>query len=219
MELKTKAQKQIPDLGLEFEFFNSGIQFVGGIDEVGRGSLAGPVAVGVVVISKDVGPVPEKLTDSKLISKSLRETLVPQIEKWALDYEIGYSTSSEIDEIGIVGALRLAASRAICELRIKPDQIILDGKHNWLVDKSASTATDFQVVTKIKADQSCATVAAASVLAKVARDNLMAQADLIYPDYGFAKNVGYGSAAHMAAIQKHGPSQFHRRSWNLPKAN
>lgn len=208
----------MPDLAVEFEFLEAGFQYVGGIDEVGRGALAGPVTVGVVVISKDVGPIPENLTDSKLISKPIRESLIPVLENWAHDFAIGYASPSEIDDIGIVGALRLAANRAISQLRTKPHQVILDGKHNWLQTNSDESLTKFQVTTKVKADQSCATVAAASVLAKVARDNLMLQADQTYPEYGFAKNVGYGSASHMAAIQKFGPSQFHRRSWNLPKS-
>lgn len=212
-------QRNAPTLDLEFLHFADGCQHVAGLDEVGRGALAGPVAVGIAVVSKQVSAIPEKLTDSKLISKNVREDLIPQISNWVQDHSVGYASASEIDEIGIIGALRLAAKRAINQLTVLPDLIILDGKHNWLHSQPDPDLIKFPVVTKVKADQSCASVAAASVLAKVQRDNLMIQLDRDYPQYGFAKNVGYGSANHMVAIQKHGPSDIHRRSWNLPTPN
>lgn len=183
---------------------------------MGRGALAGPVTVGVVVLSKNVGQIPHKLSDSKLISKSVRETLVPQLIEWVDQYSVGFASPTEIDEVGIIGALRVAAGRALNKLTIKPDQLILDGKHNWLTNLADPDLSEFNVITKIKADQSCASVSAASVLAKVERDRLMVSADEDYPGFGFAKNVGYGSAQHLAAIRKLGPTEFHRRSWNLP---
>lgn len=210
------TQVTVPNLDLEFEFFNSGCRYVAGIDEVGRGALAGPVTVGVAVLGKNVGQMPDKLSDSKLISKSVREALVPQLIEWVEQYSIGFASPSEIDDVGIINALRLAAKRALADLTVTPDQLILDGKHNWLVHSEYKELAELNVVTKIKADQTCASVSAASVLAKVERDRLMVSAADDYPEFGFAKNVGYGSAQHLAAIRKFGPTEFHRRSWNLP---
>lgn len=217
MESKINSTRlKVPNLDLEFEFFNSGCSYVAGIDEVGRGALAGPVAVGIAVLSKSVGQIPLKLTDSKLISKPIRESLVPQLRDWVENYAIGFASPAEIDEVGIIGALQLAAARALQDLTVTPDQIILDGKHNWLAKSQDQKLAQLKVITKIKADQSCASVSAASVLAKVQRDQLMVTADSDFPEFGFAKNVGYGSAQHLNAIRKFGPTEFHRQSWNLP---
>jgi len=211
-----------PTLELESSLIKTGAKFVAGVDEVGRGALAGPVSVGVAVLDATVSNVPDKLRDSKLISKSIRENLVPELKNWVSDFAIGHASPAEIDEFGIIAALRLAWIRAFENLTHKPNAVILDGKHNWLVGKSnlfSETEIDLPVSMKIKADQYCASVAAASVLAKVERDQLMHQADSDFPQYGFAGNVGYGSAKHMKAIQEHGASVFHRRSWNLPIRN
>lgn len=211
MELKTSP---VPTLELEKQLLNSGAKIIAGVDEVGRGALAGPVTVGIALLDGTNLEVPRKLKDSKLISKATRESLIPELKTWIKNYSIGHASALEIDEIGIVGALKLAFSRAYKSLLVKPNHVILDGKHNWL-----SEFNEFEVTTKIKADQHCAIVSAASVLAKVERDQLMAKADLEYPGYGLAKNVGYGSASHMDAIGKLGATQFHRRSWNLPTGN
>lgn len=219
MALKTNPA---PTLELEQQLFNSGFNYIAGVDEVGRGALAGPVSVGVAVVSQTINTVPEKLRDSKLISKSVRENLVPVLQNWVTDYAIGHASPQEIDDVGIIGALRLAWQRAYAQLELKPDHIILDGKHNWLIapdDLLSSTEIDVPVTVKIKADQHCAAVAAASVLAKVTRDLLMVEADRKYPEYGFAGNVGYGSSAHLAAIRDLGATDFHRRSWKLPTKN
>ncbi len=220
MESKISQTKRVsPSLELESEFFAAGKKYVAGIDEVGRGALAGPVAVGIVVIKNDQQQVPANLADSKLISKSVREALIPKLEAWVAAYAIGYASANEIDQVGLVSALRLAANRALTELTIKPEQIILDGKHNWLHTQQDQELNNYSVATKVKADQTCASVAAASVLAKVNRDEFMQMADKDFPGYGFAKNVGYGSAQHMSAIRKFGPSELHRTSWNLPKSD
>lgn len=208
MALKTNSA---PTLALENKLLKAGANFVAGVDEVGRGALAGPVTVGISVVDLSVGKVPAKLRDSKLISKSVRENLVPEIAKWVKEYAIGHASPTEIDRHGIVGALFIAWRRAFENLKTKPEQVILDGKHNWLAAEES-----IKVTMKIKADQSCASVAAASVLAKVERDRLMQAASENYPEYGFAKNVGYGSAAHMSALKTFGATEFHRRSWNLP---
>lgn len=202
-----------PTLELEVELLNTGVKYVAGVDEVGRGALAGPVSVGIAVVDLTVGEVPQKLRDSKLIAKSVRENLIAPINAWAVSSAVGHAQPEEIDEVGIVAALRIAYYRAFEELAVKPDHVILDGKHNWIVSDSVP---QMPVTMKIKADQHCASVAAASVLAKVERDNLMVAAAEQYPEYGFAGNVGYGAAAHMQAIRTHGATNFHRRSWNLP---
>lgn len=133
--------------------------------------------------------------------------------------------ASEIDQIGIVPALRLAWVRAHQQLAIKPDHVILDGKYNWLIEPESNLLTavnppiseiEVPVTMRVKADATCAAVSAASVLAKVARDELMREAALIYPDFGWEGNVGYGSAEHMAAIARLGATDLHRKSWNLP---
>lgn len=203
-----------PTLDLEQQLLKSGSKFVAGVDEVGRGALAGPVSVGIAVVDLSVKAIPEKLRDSKLISKPVRENLIPQLQEWTIDYAIGHASPSEIDKVGIVGALVKAWQRAFDQLSKKPDHLILDGKHNWLAGQA-----NLGITMKIKADQHCASVAAASVLAKVERDSLMQKASVKYPKYGFDGNVGYGSAKHMAAIKEFGATQFHRRSWNLPTAD
>lgn len=208
-----------PTLELESQLLHSGFTAVAGVDEVGRGALAGPVSVGVAVVDLSVITVPQKLRDSKLISKTVRQNLIAELTNWSPDFAVGHASPIEIDQVGIVSALRLAWQRAYAQLNLKPDHIILDGKHNWIADPAnlfSETGLDIPVTMKIKADQHCASVAAASVLAKVQRDQLMSEADSLYPEYGFAGNVGYGSAKHMDAIRQHGATDFHRRSWNLP---
>lgn len=208
-----------PTLELERELFQRGFKFIAGVDEVGRGALAGPVSVGIAVIDESISDIPAKLRDSKLISKTVRENLIPNLITWGIDRAVGHASPAEIDQVGIVGGLRIAWQRAMAQLSVKPDHVILDGKHNWLADPNnlfETSSSDLAVTMKIKADQHCATVAAASVLAKVERDNLMFEADTKYPNYGFAGNVGYGSSQHMEAIREHGATDFHRRSWNLP---
>ncbi len=211
-----------PTLELERELFSSGAKFVAGVDEVGRGALAGPVSVGVAIVCEQTLPVPTGLRDSKQISRVAREKLIAPVAAWVLDYAVGHVAAIEIDEIGIVPALRLAWVRAHQQLTTKPDHVILDGKHNWLLEPENDLFTTpisdivLPVTMKIKADASCASVSAASVLAKVERDNLMREAALIYPDFGWEGNVGYGSAQHMSAIAQLGATDLHRKSWNLP---
>jgi len=210
-----------PTLDVEQSLHSQGVQFVAGVDEVGRGALAGPVSVGVAVVDSRVGPVPNKLRDSKVISRSVREELIGPVSEWLVEYSIGHAEPTEIDEVGIVAALRLAWTRAYERLSIKPDHVILDGKHNWIAvpDSDLFTANvgiDVPVTMKVKADASCASVAAASVLAKVARDDVMRKAAQNFPAYGWEGNVGYGSAGHMQALVEFGATEFHRRSWNLP---
>lgn len=210
-----------PTLELEHELFGAGVRFLAGVDEVGRGALAGPVSVGVAVIDSTVGAVPKGLRDSKQLSKAAREIIIESVRSWVSDYAVGHASAEEIDQLGIMGGLRLAWRRAHEKLTIKPDHIILDGKHNWITEPESdlfthSESIDIPVTMKIKADATCAVVSAGSVLAKVERDLMMVELASTHPDYGWDGNVGYGSAGHMAAIRSHGPTVFHRRSWNLP---
>ena len=182
-----------------------------GIDEVGRGSIAGPVAVGVSVIEpgKLQEPWPAKLRDSKLLSEKVREELFEPTGAWVSRWAVGMASAKEIDDFGIVWALEASAKRAVDQLGIELDgaMAILDGSHNWLA------RAPFHVHVQPKADRDCASVAAASVLAKVTRDRLMIALANELPAYGFDVHKGYASAAHMAAIREFGPSSEHRVTW------
>jgi ribonuclease HII len=216
------STKTYPTLLTESKLFERGNRFVIGIDEVGRGAIAGPVAVGLSLIDK-LNPAlnswPEKLQDSKLMTPKSRYEITEPLETWVDGFAIGYSSNEEIDQSGISEALRSAASRALTELlasgsmrsKLASDGavILLDGSQNWLGKQAAGLEVDLQV----KADTACVSVAAAAVLAKVKRDALMEQHDGAYPEYGFAGHKGYASAAHIQALKTHGPSAIHRLTW------
>jgi ribonuclease HII len=182
---------QLPSLSFESSFFESGIRFVIGIDEVGRGSIAGPVAVGAALLDVQINTSgwPEKLQDSKLVSEKNREAMFTDVSDWVKGWAVGMASSDEIEAHGIVTALSLAGCRALEELLAESSlraeiassgvQIILDGSHNWLGPK----AMGIPVTTKTKADRDCVSVAAASVLAKVTRDRLMIEFEETYPGY------------------------------------
>lgn len=213
-----------PTLELEHELFNSGVRYLAGVDEVGRGALAGPVSVGVAIIDVTKTEVPKGLRDSKQLSKAARERIIESVREWVTDYAVGHATAEEIDELGIMGGLRLAWYRAYAALDIKPDHVLLDGKHNWIAEPESnlfnqSESPDLPVTMKIKADATCAVVSAGSVLAKVERDQMMVELARQHPQFGWEGNVGYGSSGHMDAIRTLGPTQFHRRSWNLPTSD
>lgn len=212
-----------PTLDEEYSLFEQGAKFVAGVDEVGRGALAGPVSVGVAVVDATTQSPPAGLRDSKEMSLSARENIMAAVKQWPIAHAIGSATAQEIDQIGIVNALRLAWTRAFELLAVKPDHVILDGKHNWLSPKENDLfgieipRIEIPVTMKIKADATCASVSAASVLAKVQRDAYMREIAELFPEYGWASNVGYGAAGHMDAIRKLGATQFHRKSWSLPQ--
>lgn len=207
-----------PTLELELGLFAGGARYVGGCDEVGRGALAGPVSVGVVVLEAESGPPPDGLRDSKLLAPAARDELVPRIVAWALEVAVGHATAAEIDRHGLSAALGLAGRRALRQLEHAPDTIVLDGNFDWLARRRAgrrARAGLGEVTCKVKADLECASVAAASVVAKVTRDALMAELALAHPGYGWAANKGYGSAVHRAAIAELGACRQHRRTWQL----
>lgn len=182
------------------------------VDEVGRGALAGPVAVGVVVIDAGAAPVPRGVRDSKVCPSGERERLAPRIRDWAKASAVGMSSPAEIDERGIIGALALAAVRALNGLGARFDIVLLDGSHDWM----GRLIPGARVITRVGADASCAAVAAASILAKVHRDSVMASLAAHHPEYRWESNRGYAAPDHLDALARLGPSPLHRRSWRLP---
>ncbi len=187
---------------------------IAGVDEVGRGAWAGPVVVCAAVTDLSPPPVlPGRgkrtiaLTDSKLLTEAHRESFAAILPGWLSGHAIGASSPEEIDELGMTAALRRAAIRALDALPVRPDVVILDGKHDFL-------SRPWRVRCEVKADQRSVTVAAASVLAKVHRDRLMAELDGEFPGYGFADSAGYPSPVHQEALEEHGPTPHHRLSWS-----
>jgi len=223
-----KAKKNKTNLDLEKNLFSKGANLVAGMDEVGRGCLAGPVYVGITVLNKELALdelLPEGLTDSKELTKDQRETLLPQVKSWVLEHSIGQASNSEIDEIGLTRALRRAGRRALNSLKNKPDYLILDGKHNWLMPEKETLdifeevvddgpiSANLKIINLIKADLICSSVAAASIVAKVARDQVMDDLSKEFPDYSWHENKGYAAAEHLLAIKRFGPTKYHRISW------
>jgi len=191
-------------------------------DEVGRGALAGPVAVGAAVV--DAGRsrrrVPEGLRDSKLVPEARRPEVAARAASWVSANAVGWASAAEIDEVGIIRALGLAALRAIGDLRaqgVVPEEaiVILDGNHDYITPAGGA---GLSVTPVIKADRDCASAAAASVIAKVARDGLMTGLHDALPAYHWARNKGYASPDHREAIRRHGMSPHHRASWSIASA-
>lgn len=202
-----------PTLKLERSLHREGHRYVIGCDEVGRGAIAGPVAVGLAVVEVGVRKFPAGLRDSKMLSEKRREELAPLAARWARHAVVGMSEAWEIDELGLSIALGLAGARAIAQLDpsvLDAAVVLLDGSWDWLNPMLESPRT---VRTRIKADRDCASVSAASVVAKVRRDRLMIEADAASPHYCWAANKGYASPAHLAGITEHGPSGLHRHTW------
>lgn len=208
----------------ERRLWDDGATLVAGIDEVGRGALAGPVSVGVCVVGR-CDTWPAGLADSKALSPAARTALIPMLAGFGVGVAVGHVPAARIDQVGIVVALREAAHLALDELAARgvvPDAVILDGSHNWLAEaqgdlfEQAPSRTAPRVRLLVKADAACASVAAASVAAKVARDALMTKAHEAHPEYGWNSNKGYGSATHLDALARIGPSGLHRLSWRLP---
>jgi ribonuclease HII len=218
-----------PTRTVERALLRSGNALVAGMDEVGRGALAGPVSVGVVVVDLRTRTAPTGLRDSKLLTPAAREALRAPLRRWGVARAVGHASAEEIDAIGIIAALRAAARRALAEVRAAgawPDAVILDGSHDWLTAPRQGDlfAVDHEceptpaVHLRVKADLTCAVVAAASVLAKCERDGLMVDLDAQHPGYGWAVNKGYAVPDHLAALRRLGPSPQHRVSWRLPDA-
>lgn len=188
---------------IEHSCYSDEIKIICGIDEAGRGPLAGPVCAAAVILPKDL-ELPG-LTDSKKLTDKKRRELFPLIQEQALAYGIGFASEMEIDDINILQATFLAMQRALDQLKIKPDLALIDGNRE----------KDFglPVKTVVKGDSLSLNIAAASVLAKVSRDDLMLEMAREYPQYGFDIHKGYGTKAHYAALTEYGPSPIHRMSF------
>jgi ribonuclease HII len=210
-----------PTLRVERKLHREGAEFVIGCDEVGRGAIAGPVAVGLSLVDQRIRRIPVGLRDSKMLSEPRREELAPVARKWVRYWAVGLASAAEIDQLGIMACLTLAGRRAMTELvsagaPVEAAVVLLDGNHDWLT-RGMHEVEHLQAVprvqTRIKADRDCASVSAASVIAKVHRDRIMIQADDVHPGYWWKSNKGYASAEHYDAIHSIGPSEMHRHTW------
>ncbi|MGI8543018.1 MAG: ribonuclease HII [Aridibacter sp.] len=193
-------------IGLEFErqALAEGYKYIAGVDEVGRGCLAGAVVAGAVILNLSK-PLPAELNDSKKLSKKNRERIAEEIKEHALAYAVGQIEADEIDKINILEATRKAMILAIQNLKLKADFLLIDAlelKNINLPQKGI-----------IKGDSVSASIAAASIIAKVYRDNLMKDFAVEYPEYGFEKHAGYGTKAHFEALRNHGATLIHRKSF------
>lgn len=204
-----------PTLRFEQELFNEfRASAIIGVDEAGRGAVAGPVAVGVHVVFPETATIPQDLRDSKLLSEQRREHVFSRIDAWGPG-AVGFGTATEIDKHGISVMLGQAARRALLELHglgidVAGAVILLDGTHDWL---SPVLQRPLRVVTRAEADRRHASVSAAALRAKVLRDRLMIDSHDRYPVYEWQRNKGYGSAAHYGAIRTHGITPLHRVTW------
>lgn len=197
-----KERERLKEMRI-YEDKYSDYDFICGVDEVGRGPLAGPVFTAAVILPKDCEIL--YLNDSKKLSEKKREELFLEISEKAIAIGIGSCTPEEIDEINIKQATRKAMLQAVQNLNVQPDLV--------LVDAETIDGLTIRQVPIIKGDAKSVSIAAASIIAKVTRDHLMEEYDRIYPEYGFASNKGYGSAVHMQAIREFGPCPIHRRSF------
>lgn len=188
----------------ENKLHENGLKYIAGIDEAGRGPLAGPVVVGVAIMKPE--SFIEGINDSKKISESKREKLYEQITEEALAWSVGIVTEKEIDDLNILNATKKALERALESLEIRPDRILVDALEH--IDTKGIPYTSV-----IKGDAKIYSISAASIIAKVTRDRIMREYDEVYPEYGFAKHKGYGTAAHIEAIKTHGPCPLHRRTF------
>lgn len=221
------GRAKAPTLRHERSFKAQGVRFLAGMDEVGRGALAGPVSVGIAVVDLERQRSLAGVRDSKLLPPAERERLDPLVRRWSVASAVGHASAREIDDFGIMAALRLAGTRAwnaVLAAGVTPDLVLLDGNHNWLSPAeqpslfepvALDAACQAPVHTKINADMQCLSVAAASVIAKVERDRAMRELHAEYPDFGWDINKGYATALHRDVLRAAGPSPYHRVSWNL----
>lgn len=210
---KSIIENRKSSIGLDFEDAarREGFQFIAGVDEVGRGALAGPVVAAACILDLSK-PLPEGLNDSKKLSAAQRERIAEELKRTALAFAFGVVSSEEIDRINILEATKRAMCEAVRALAVSADFLLIDA----LELKSLSLPQR----AIIRGDAVSASIAAASVIAKTFRDNLMREYDREFPNYGFAAHVGYGTRAHLAAIRAHGASPIHRRTFRgvLPEA-
>ena len=203
--MKEKEEARLIELKkIDKEFFDKGVKYIAGIDEAGRGPLAGPVVVASVILPQD--SMIEGVNDSKKISESKREKLFEIITKEAISYGIGIIYQNEIDEINILQATKKGVTEAIRNMDIKPNIIMVDAL-------SGINTLGIPYKSIIKGDAKSYSIAAASIIAKVTRDRIMREWDKVYPEYGFGSHKGYGTAKHIAAIREYGPCPIHRKTF------
>ena len=205
--MKEKELQRLQNLKkIEGEIYskNESIKYICGIDEAGRGPLAGPVVVASVIMPKD--SMIEGVNDSKKISEKKREELYEKIIEEAISYGVGIIDHNEIDEYNILNATKLGLTTSLKELEVKPDLILVDA-----LNKMDTLGIPYKSI--IKGDALCYSISAASIIAKVTRDRIMRQWDEVYPMYGFINHKGYGTAKHIAAIKEYGLCPIHRRSF------
>ena len=201
---------QYPDLSYETNLWPY-YRHIAGLDEAGRGALAGPVAVGAVILPQDKSSLSRTLAgvrDSKQMTPHERESLATRIREAALTWNVGFASAEEIDSQGIVPATRLAALRALSGLSLAPQFLLTDFRLEL-------PELDLSQAALVKGDALCLSIAAASVLAKTSRDQLMCELDLHYSGYGLGKHKGYGTQAHRSALQRLGISPIHRKSFQV----
>jgi len=194
------------NLDYEIKLWNSGINFVAGVDEAGRGPLAGPVVAAAVIFQPGIEI--DGVNDSKQLSEKERERLFDQIQEHSLSIGVGMADHCVIDETNILNATFRSMHEAICKLKYEPEHLLIDGPH--------FPGANIPFTKIVDGDSKCFSIAAASIIAKVTRDRLMVEFDKRYPQYGFAKHKGYGTKVHLEAIRKHGPCAIHRRSFRMP---
>ena len=203
--MKEKEEQRLNELKeIDKSYFKEGYNYICGIDEAGRGPLAGPVVVAAVIMPKD--SMIEGVNDSKKVSEKKREKLYELIIEEAISYSVGIVDQNEIDRINILNATKAGLTEAVRTLKVKPELILVDALTN--ID---TCGVPYQSI--IKGDAKSYSIAAASIIAKVTRDRIMREWDKVYPQYGFEKQKGYGTAAHIAAIREYGLCPIHRRSF------
>ena len=200
---KAKLSRTFPTLALEFRLIESSGGPVCGVDEAGRGPWAGPVSAGAVILNPD--DLPAGIDDSKALTHARREALEIEIKARALAWGVGFASVEEIDQLNILHATGLAMRRAVEALAILPAAALVDGNYRFNLPCPIQTV--------VKGDSLSLSIAAASILAKTARDRVMVELDETYPGYGFAGHKGYNAPIHAAALQALGPCPAHRRSW------
>ena len=203
--MKEKEIERLNNLKAEeLKLYERNIEYICGIDEAGRGPLAGPVVVGAVILPQD--SFIEGVNDSKKISEKKRERIYDQIIEEAIAWSVGIVDEKTIDEINILNATKLGVKLALEGLKQKPDVIMVDALNNM-------DTLGIRYISVIKGDAKNYSIAAASIIAKVTRDRMMQEWDEVYPAYGFAKHKGYGTAEHIRVIKENGPCSIHRRSF------
>ncbi len=205
MTLRAPLKRKAPTLSIERELWDAGHDVIVGIDEVGRGSWAGPLMVGAAILPRDRRV--NGVRDSKMLTEPEREAIFDRVAGWCDAWAVGGASHEECDELGMADAQRLACKRALDGLGITADAAVVDGKWNFV------TPNVRKVEMRVKADARCLSVAAASILAKVTRDRIMRGLSGDYPHWHFDSNKGYPCPLHKTALQGYGPSAIHRRTW------